>query len=51
MAQQLSLDLDGLSDANFEGLVALDDMTFLMVSDDRIAGDLRSVFVLFRIEP
>ena len=51
VAQQLSLDLDGLSDADFEGLVALDDMTFLMVSDDRIAGDLRSVFVLFRIEP
>lgn len=48
--KQFPIAIDGLSDANFEGLVALDDSTFLMVSDDKIAGDLRSVFVLFRIE-
>lgn len=48
--QQLPIALNGLSDADFEGLVALDDTTFLMVSDDKIEGDLRSVFVLLRIE-
>lgn len=49
--RQVPIALDGLPDADFEGLVALDDTTFLIVSDDKIAGDLRSVFVLLRIDP
>lgn len=48
--RQLPIALDGLADADFEGLVALDDKTFLMVSDDKIDGKLRSVFVLMKIE-
>lgn len=46
----LDIPVADLPDADFEGLVALDDGAFLMVSDDKIAGDLRSVFVLFRVE-
>lgn len=48
--RQLPISLDGLADADFEGLVALDDKTFLMISDDKIDGKLRSVFVLMKIE-
>jgi hypothetical protein len=47
--RQLPIQLDGLPDADFEGLVALDDHTFLAVSDDKIDGDLRSVFVLLNV--
>lgn len=47
---QLPILLDGLADADFEGLAGVDETTFLMVSDDKIDGDLRSVFVLLRIE-
>lgn len=47
--RRLSIDLGDLVDADFEGLVHLGNGRFLMVSDDRIDGDLRSVFVLFSI--
>jgi hypothetical protein len=50
LGQQLPIQLDGINDADFEGLVALGDGLFLKVSDDKIDGDLRSVFVLFRLE-
>jgi len=48
--RRLSIDLGGLTDADFEGLVHLGDGRFLMVSDDKISGDLRSVVVLFTID-
>lgn len=48
--QQLPIPVEGVTDADFEGLAALDDNTFLMVSDDKIGSDLRSVFALFRVE-
>jgi len=47
--RRLSIDLGDLVDADFEGLVHLGNGRFLMVSDDKIDGDLRSVFVLFTI--
>lgn len=47
---QLPIPVDGIQDADFEGLAGLDDNTFLMVSDDKIDKDLRSVFVMFRVE-
>jgi hypothetical protein len=46
---QLPVAVEGITDADFEGLAALGDGLFLMVSDDKIDGDLRSVFVLFRV--
>jgi hypothetical protein len=39
----------GITDADFEGIAALGDGRFLIVSDDRIDGTLRSVFVLFEV--
>lgn len=48
--QQLPLSVEGVMDADFEGIAMLDDNTFLMVSDDKIRGDLRSVFALFKVE-
>lgn len=48
--RRLPLVLEGLVDADFEGIAALGDRTFLIVSDDRIDGALRSVFVLLRLE-
>lgn len=48
--QQLPIPVADLPEADFEGLAALPDGHFLMVSDDKIAGDLRSVFVLFGVE-
>ena len=50
VGRQLPIPVKDITDADFEGLVALDDGLFLMVSDDEIDGDLRSVFVLFRLE-
>ena len=47
---QLPIPVEGITDADFEGLTSLGDALFLMVSDDKIDGDLRSVFVLFRVE-
>jgi hypothetical protein len=47
--RRLSIDLGDLVDADFEGLVHLGNGRFLMVSDDKIDGDLRSVFVLFSV--
>jgi uncharacterized protein YjiK len=47
--RRLSINLGDLVDADFEGLAHLGDGRFLMVSDDKIDGDLRSVFVLFTI--
>ncbi|MCU0906113.1 MAG: esterase-like activity of phytase family protein [Rhodobacteraceae bacterium] len=41
--------VDGITDADFEGLAALGDDRFLMVSDDKVDGDLRSVFVLVHL--
>jgi Esterase-like activity of phytase len=49
VGQQHPISVEGITDADFEGLAALGDGLFLMVSDDKIDGDLRSVFVLFRI--
>jgi hypothetical protein len=49
VGQSLPIPVEGITDADFEGLAALGDGLFLMVSDDKIDGDLRSVFVLFRI--
>lgn len=49
-APLLPIPVSGLPDADFEGLVALDNGSFLMVSDDRVGNQLRSVFVLFRVE-
>lgn len=48
--QRLSIDLGDLTDADFEGLVHLGKGRFLMVSDDKIDGDLRSVFALIAVE-
>jgi hypothetical protein len=42
--------LGGITDADFEGIAALSDNRFLIVSDDKIDGDLRSVFVLLQVE-
>jgi uncharacterized protein YjiK len=47
--RRLSINLGDLVDADFEGLVHLGNGRFLMVSDDKIDGDLRSVFVLFAV--
>lgn len=47
--RRLSIDLGDMVDADFEGLVHLGNRRFLMVSDDKIDGDLRSVFVLFSL--
>jgi hypothetical protein len=47
---QLPITVEGITHADFEGLAELRDGLFLMVSDDKIDGDLRSVFVLFRVE-
>ncbi len=46
---QLPIPVEGITDADFEGLAALGEGLFLMVSDDKIDGDLRSVFVLMRV--
>lgn len=40
----------GIADADFEGIAALDDGLLLLVSDDKIDGDLRSVFALIAVE-
>jgi hypothetical protein len=48
--RQVPVALDGLADADFEGIVALDDNMFLIVSDDKIDGELRSAFVLLKLE-
>jgi hypothetical protein len=40
----------GITDADFEGIAALGGDRFLIVSDDKIDGDLRSVFVLLQVE-
>jgi hypothetical protein len=40
----------GITDADFEGIAALGDGRFLIVSDDKIGNDLRSVFVLLQVE-
>lgn len=48
--RSVPIDVAGITDADFEGLAVLEDGLFLMVSDDKIDGDLRSVFVLFRLE-
>ncbi|MGL5011298.1 MAG: esterase-like activity of phytase family protein [Paracoccaceae bacterium] len=50
VGRPLPIMVDGITDADFEGLAALGDGRFLMVSDDKIDGDLRSVFVLFKLE-
>ncbi|NJS37663.1 MAG: esterase-like activity of phytase family protein [Rhodobacteraceae bacterium] len=47
--RRLSIDLGDMVDADFEGLAHLGNGRFLMVSDDKIDGDLRSVFVLFSL--
>ncbi len=47
--RRLSIDVGDLVDADFEGLAHLGNGRFLMVSDDKIDGDLRSVFVLFAV--
>lgn len=39
-----------IDDADFEGIAALGDGLLLLVSDDKIDGDLRSVFALIAIE-
>ena len=49
IGRRLSIDLGDLVDADFEGLVHLGNGRFLMVSDDKIDGELRSVFVLFSV--
>lgn len=50
VGEPLPITVDSITDADFEGLAALGDGLFLMVSDDKIDGDLRSVFVLLRVE-
>jgi hypothetical protein len=40
----------GIEDADFEGIAALGDGLLLLVSDDKIDGDLRSVFALIAVE-
>jgi hypothetical protein len=47
--RRLSIDVGDIVDADFEGLAHLGNGRFLMVSDDKIDGDLRSVFVLFAV--
>jgi uncharacterized protein YjiK len=42
--------VESLTDADFEGIAALGGGRFLIVSDDKIDGDLRSVFVLLAID-
>ena len=46
---QREIDLAHRTDADFNGLVSLERGQFLIVSDDKIDGDLRSVFVLLQI--
>lgn len=48
--QSVPIIVPGISDADFEGLAVLDDGQYLIVSDDKIDGLVRSVFVLFRLE-
>lgn len=48
-SEQLDIPLENSDGADFEGLVALGESRYLMVSDDKIGGDLRSVFVLLQI--
>ncbi|PLL10310.1 hypothetical protein C0V75_21320 [Tabrizicola sp. TH137] len=40
----------GIEDADFEGIAALGDGLLLLVSDDKVGGDLRSVFALIAVE-
>ncbi|WP_289041245.1 esterase-like activity of phytase family protein [uncultured Aliiroseovarius sp.] len=47
--QVAKIEIPGISDADFEGLTQLTDDLFLIVSDDKIDGDHRSVFGLLRI--
>jgi hypothetical protein len=39
----------GISDADFEGLTRVGEDLFLVVSDDKIGRDDRSVFALLRV--
>ncbi|WP_415184401.1 esterase-like activity of phytase family protein [Phaeovulum sp.] len=47
--QVARIDLPNISDADFEGLAQLSDDLFLIVSDDKIGKDHRSVFALLRV--
>ncbi|MDO5704352.1 MAG: esterase-like activity of phytase family protein [Paracoccus sp. (in: a-proteobacteria)] len=44
------INVPGITDANFEGLAQISDDLFVMVSDDQINKEQRSVFVLMRVE-
>lgn len=44
--QAVRLDVPGIDDADFEGIVAVSPSLFLLVSDDRIKKEQRSVFAL-----
>ncbi len=48
--RQFPIAVNSFTDADFEGLVSLGDGHLLAVSDDKINGDLRSVFVLLRVD-
>lgn len=47
--QVARIEVPGVSDADFEGLAYLSENRFLIVSDDKIGKDHRSVFVLLRV--
>lgn len=42
--------IPGIEDADFEGIATLGEGRFLLVSDDKIDGDLRTVFALVQVE-
>lgn len=44
------LDVPGITDADFEGIADLGGGLFLIASDDKIDGDLRTVFALVRLD-
>ena len=44
------LDIPGIDDADFEGLTRVGDGLYLIVSDDKVKKQQRSVFALIRIE-
>jgi hypothetical protein len=49
--QAAKVTLAGVSDADFEGLVYLAEGLFLIVSDDKIGKDHRSIFALLKLLP
>ncbi|HHX36111.1 MAG TPA: esterase-like activity of phytase family protein [Gammaproteobacteria bacterium] len=51
VTQAVQVEVPGIVDADFEGLAYLSDGLFMIVSDDKINKNHRSVFALLRVTP